>query len=840
MAHVYPPGWLDRVFRGAALARVLLPNADDNPQAIRLGSYFIAAATSVITLALLFGSFLQGTLPGDAFGQVTAGVIAANIAFYAAFRTGLNRRAADPSLTMPQMAVATVLLFYALYSSGSDGAGMYPILFLMVLLFGVLRLRTRALLGFAAFILAGDAAVTVLRHYFHTDAASTGTELLQWLTLAVMLPWFALMGGYLRGLREQLGKSNAKQRIALQEVHASEFRLAQAQRIAGLGTWTFDLAARTVHWSPETYRIFGIEPSQPAPVGDAFLRLVHPEDRAHYRELLRPARDEGRPFDSEYRILWPSGEIRWLHVLGEPQVDHQGHTAVVRGTVMDITTRKAQDQALIQARDEAAAARAALMDAIESLPEAFALFDSDDRLKLCNRHYAKHITDTGHFDDIAGWSFEDIVRTSLARGEVIPPEFADDAEAWIADRIWNHRHPGPAPRELEMAHGRWVEVTERRTTSGGIVGVRSDMTERKQLAQRQAMEHAVTRLMGESESVAETMPKVIRTICETLGWDCGAHWHMDKHDRMLHCLETWSIPLAEVREFMAFSGGQAFAHSTSGLICRVLATGRPVWIADVSRQPGFKRSEAALKAGLRGAFAFPLRSGSDQVGVMEFYIRNERAPDPALLRVLDSIGLQIGQFIARRAAEVQIERLAHYDSLTGLPNRNLFNELLAHAFAKAERNAARLAILFVDLDGFKQVNDSYGHDAGDHLLATFTQRLRGCLRKSDTFGRHGGSGTAARLGGDEFVVLVNDVNDPSELAVVAQRILAVAAEPYDLAGPIGHVTASIGISVYPEDGKDVERLIKSADSAMYEAKEAGKNTYRFYSAVRQPDAVPQP
>ena len=839
MASVHFPGWVDRMFRGAALARVLLPPANDGPQAIRMASYFIAAATSVLTIGLLLAACLLETLPGNAFGLVTAGVIAANVAFYAAFRTGLNRRAADPSLTVPQMAVATVLILYALYSSDGDGAGMYPILLLMVLLFGVLRLRTPALLGFAAFILAGNAAVIILRRHFHAHAANTGTEMLEWLTLAVLLPWFALMGGYLRGLREQLGKSNAQQRIALREIRESEFRLAQAQRISGIGSWTFDLVSRTVHWSAETYRIFGIDAAQPVPVGDAFLRIVHPDDQAHYRDLLRPARDEGRGFDSQYRIVRTGGEIRWLHVLGEPVVNDDGQTTLLRGTVMDITVRKAQEEALIQARDEAAAARTTLMDAVESLPEAFALFDADDRLVMCNRRYARVFTDAERFDDIAGWSFGDLVRASLAKGEVISPEFRDDVEAWVADRIWNHRHPGSGPRELELGGGCWLEVTERRTTGGGIVGVRSDITERKQLAQRQAMEHAVTRLMAGSETVGETMPKVIRTICETLGWDCGAHWHTDKHDRMLHCLETWSIAAPEVREFMAFSSGQVFPQSSSGLICRTLATGRPVWIADVSRQPGFKRSEAALKAGLRGAFAFPLRIGSDLVGVMEFYIRNERPPDTALLRVLDSIGLQIGQFIARKAAEEQIERLAHYDSLTGLPNRNLFNELLAHAFANAERNRARLAILFVDLDGFKQVNDSYGHDAGDHLLATFTQRLRSCLRKSDTFGRHGGSGTAARLGGDEFVVLVNNVGNPSDLAVVAQRILAAAAEPYDLAGPWGHVTASIGISVYPEDGKDIERLIKSADSAMYDAKEAGKNTYRFYSSVRQLEAVPQ-
>ena len=260
-------------------------------------------------------------------------------------------------------------------------------------------------------------------------------------------------------------------------------------------------------------------------------------------------------------------------------------------------------------------------------------------------------------------------------------------------------------------------------------------------------------------------------------------------------------------------------------------TGRPVWIADVANDPDFQRAPAALKAGLHGAFAFPVSIGADIVGVLEFYIRNVRQPDSRLLSTLESLGLQIGQFIARKAAQGQLQRLAHFDFLTGLPNRNLFNQILTHAFAKARRSAVPLGILFIDLDGFKQVNDTYGHDAGDHLLVTFTQRLRQCLRSSDTIVRHAGAGTAARLGGDEFVVLVDGITDPSELAAVAKRILAVAAEPFDLAGPRGQVTASIGISVYPNDGSEIDDLVKAADNAMYEAKQSGKNAYRYFSAA---------
>jgi diguanylate cyclase (GGDEF)-like protein len=293
----------------------------------------------------------------------------------------------------------------------------------------------------------------------------------------------------------------------------------------------------------------------------------------------------------------------------------------------------------------------------------------------------------------------------------------------------------------------------------------------------------------------------------------------------------WSINSSQVKEFLALSKLKGLAPTQAGLIRRAWSTGEPVWIADVSREPTFLRASIAAKAGLHGAFAFPIRIGGELCGVLEFFIRKVCQPDPALLRMGQSIGLQIGQFIARTAAQKQIRQLAHYDFLTGLPNRTLFNQLLDHALVKAQRYSRQLAIMFIDLDGFKQINDRFGHDAGDHLLVTFTLRLRESLRRSDLVGRHAGSDTAARLGGDEFVVLVDEFVDPFELETVAQRILAAAAQPFPLAGPEGEVSASIGISVYPADGTDIESLTKSADSAMYRAKRAGKNTYRFFSGA---------
>ncbi len=183
----------------------------------------------------------------------------------------------------------------------------------------------------------------------------------------------------------------------------------------------------------------------------------------------------------------------------------------------------------------------------------------------------------------------------------------------------------------------------------------------------------------------------------------------------------------------------------------------------------------------------------------------------------------------RMVAEDRIRELAHFDSLSGLPNRNLFTQLLNYALAKAARAERRLALLFIDLDGFKQINDSQGHDTGDRVLAMFARRLRDTLRKSDASVRLTTPGTPARLGGDEFVVLIDDFTEHNALETVACKVLAAAAEPFLVVQREARISASVGIAIYPDDGKEVDSLLISADQAMYRSKNAGKNTYRFAS-----------
>jgi diguanylate cyclase (GGDEF)-like protein len=181
-----------------------------------------------------------------------------------------------------------------------------------------------------------------------------------------------------------------------------------------------------------------------------------------------------------------------------------------------------------------------------------------------------------------------------------------------------------------------------------------------------------------------------------------------------------------------------------------------------------------------------------------------------------------------RRSEEQVRQLAYYDTLTSLPNRRLLFDRLGQAAAQARRHGNLMAILFIDLDSFKEINDELGHDAGDVLLRQVATRLKGCVRETDT---------VARSGGDEFIVVLAELAHPDDAARVADKAIKAIAAPVAIGEQSLHVTASIGIALYPTDGSDEKELLKQADKAMYVAKGSGRNTYRFYGALAARRAV---
>lgn len=175
--------------------------------------------------------------------------------------------------------------------------------------------------------------------------------------------------------------------------------------------------------------------------------------------------------------------------------------------------------------------------------------------------------------------------------------------------------------------------------------------------------------------------------------------------------------------------------------------------------------------------------------------------------------------VRRKLDQVELYRSAHYDRLTGLPNRALFLDRLDQAIRDARRYGRRFGLMFIDLDGFKTVNDTLGHQAGDEVLVEVAVRLSHCLRESDT---------VARMGGDEFTAILPAVDSPISAHRVARKIIEALNQPFHASGHTPQVGASIGISLYPEDGTELDILLKKADKAMYQAKKEGKNDYRFY------------
>ena len=286
-------------------------------------------------------------------------------------------------------------------------------------------------------------------------------------------------------------------------------------------------------------------------------------------------------------------------------------------------------------------------------------------------------------------------------------------------------------------------------------------------------------------------------------------------------------PSAETTRHVRLSISDAFPEGR-GLSGTAFRTQQPCLSNDYPTDPRVTAFHAIVQGdGARSGAAFPLIIRGQAVGVM-IYMSTEPdtfTPEFAglLQRLADNVSFALENFERadeKTKADERIEYLASHDSLTKLPNRDMFNELLRHAIEGASRHQRSLALLFIDLDRFKVINDSLGHDAGDMLLLEVANRLRSVLRASDV---------VARLGGDEFVVLLEETAERNDVERIAGLLLSALGRPTQLSGHECHATASIGIAMYPSDGLDAQTLTKNADMAMYLAKEDGKNAFRFFS-----------
>ena len=234
-------------------------------------------------------------------------------------------------------------------------------------------------------------------------------------------------------------------------------------------------------------------------------------------------------------------------------------------------------------------------------------------------------------------------------------------------------------------------------------------------------------------------------------------------------------------------------------------------------RPGAQRAlEAALRTARRLTGELRIRDAHGEIRWFASTIASVADADGHISRVRGAM-LDV---TARRDAESRAQRLASRDDLTGLPNRSAFIDEIGRAVAQARVRGSRFALLFLDLDGFKEINDSLGHDAGDDLLRQVARRIRECLRQADRL---------ARFGGDEFLVLIDPARGRRDVETVTRKILKAVATPLELDGLMATVSASIGIAMYPDDGQQAAPLLKNADAAMYQAKQDGRNAMCFYA-----------
>ncbi|WP_044842597.1 EAL domain-containing protein [Thalassomonas viridans] len=255
-------------------------------------------------------------------------------------------------------------------------------------------------------------------------------------------------------------------------------------------------------------------------------------------------------------------------------------------------------------------------------------------------------------------------------------------------------------------------------------------------------------------------------------------------------------------------------------------TGKRVVVEDIASHPYWAPyTELAARAQLGSCWSEPIvDAGGEVLGTFAIYHKEKSAPTSRDFYLIEQSAALASISIERARANKLIWRQANFDSLTGLTNRNLMRELLKTALKNARRNRHRLAVICLDLDHFKAVNDSLGHDIGDKLLIACGERIQGCIRESDTL---------ARLGGDEFLILLPNIAHEAAIEQLAGKILSSLSQPFRLQQELVYVSASLGIALFPDDAADLEQLLKNADQAMYSAKSGGRGCFHYFTSGMQ-------
>ncbi|HEY0220067.1 MAG TPA: EAL domain-containing protein [Afipia sp.] len=444
-------------------------------------------------------------------------------------------------------------------------------------------------------------------------------------------------------------------------------------------------------------------------------------------------------------------------VKAAPKLGLRGRKAA--SDISEVVRSRAEADAAIA---EAQKAHDRLREAIDILPQGIVFLDPDGRYILWNKKYSEiYNTSADLFQ--AGARLEDTLRIGVERGDY--PEAVGHEEEWIAKRLEKLHQPGEAHEQV-LADGRCIRIEERLTQNGGVIGLRVDITDLKN-------REASFRLLFDSNPV----PMIVCSQDDEriIGVNDAALAHYG-YSRI-------EFERLSIRDIQAFESV-------------------PPWADERTLDERNARTWKHIKA-----------DGSlIDVAIYSRHLVFEERP-AVLLALMD--------ITERKRAEARLAFVAQHDGLTGLPNRILLRQRLDELLAHTRRSGDKLAVLFLDLDSFKSINDTLGHAIGDKLLNAVARRLRSTLREEDAI---------ARLGSDEFAVVQAGCTRPEDAALLAKRLLDALGEPYLFEGHTVVSGASIGIAMSPGDGDDAERLLKNADMALSRAKSEGRGSFSFFEA----------
>ncbi|HEY7238238.1 MAG TPA: EAL domain-containing protein [Burkholderiales bacterium] len=529
-----------------------------------------------------------------------------------------------------------------------------------------------------------------------------------------------------------------------------------------------------------------------------FLAIVHPEDAARVR--LEADAAPGGGVDHRYRILRCDGTARWLHARTFAVRNRAGEIYRIGGIAQDVTDEMRRDQELRQFR-VAVDASAVLVTLID--PAKMRYVDLNDATCRALGYSREELLTMGPADVFS------MPGSDLAQS--YERLLIGDQAASSVEGIYRRKDGSTFPVEA-------VRRVVPSATGDIIVAIARDITLRRRAEERATSQRQQQLVIAEFAQQAlgnADLEQVMANAAEIVGLTLEVE----------HCKILQRGP-----EGLSVRAAFGCPAEAIGRQCPLLVEGGQTATVLTQRQGVIVDDYAAgacsaatdgCSCRVRSGAEVPIPGQKDgPLGVLGAYSRRERRFSADELGFLESIANNLAVAIERKSAEERLAYLAQFDALTGLPNRHLFRDRLAQTMGQARRSGRAMAVLFIDLDRFKLVNDAQGRDAGDRLLMEAAQRLSHTVRGGDTVGR---------FGGDEFGVVLANLGKPADASLVAQKIIDALSRPVALDGHETYITASIGIAVYPSDAAEPDALLANADAAMYRAKEQGRNHYEYFT-----------